>query len=651
MSAPSAPGRTMMERRSPRLGSQWLGANFWSRAGGPLMWRHYDPALVREELATLHRHGLTMTRSFFYWPDFQPEPDLVDEKMCGHFADFLDAHAELGMSTIPTFLVGHMSGENWDPTWRNGRNLYRDVWMLGQEAFYIENLTARYCRHPAVGGWLISNEIPIYGGEDATDVVTAWARLMVQAVRAGGGHQPVGIGDGAWGAEVTGHDSGFSVRALGLLTDFVGPHVYRMETDIVRQHLKAAFICELAGIGGRPVVMEEFGLSSDFVSEENSAHYYRQLLYSTLLAGSVGWIAWNNTDFDQISAQRPYSHHPFELHFGITDAQGAPKPPLLELQDFARRLDAIDAIHCRRGDVQAALVVSSYLAEDYSFLEEVDRAMVADCCEQAYVGLHEAGIPVAVVREHEDGGIDRGYGLYLVPSVKALTAPSWRQLLHLARAGSTVYVSYCAGESPTQRGPWWSATEELFGVRNGLRYGLNDRVDDDIVELTFVRRFATIGKDETLRFPAAGNENSRARLPVTVTDGQVVAVDAHGDPAIVMRQHGTGAAVLCTYPIEHFASRRAAANPDDSWRLYEALAQLAGATPEVGVDRPDVLVDHLVHDDGSQYWFLMSESPEPLDCAVHCPPQTTTLSGEPVHDAHFTPYGVQILRVRPERDS
>ena len=28
----------------------WLGANFWSRTGGPLMWRSYDPAVVAAEL-------------------------------------------------------------------------------------------------------------------------------------------------------------------------------------------------------------------------------------------------------------------------------------------------------------------------------------------------------------------------------------------------------------------------------------------------------------------------------------------------------------------------------------------------------------------------------------------------------------------------
>ena len=37
-----------------------------------------------------------MTRSFFYWPDFMPEPDRIDEEMTARFADFLDRHAEAG---------------------------------------------------------------------------------------------------------------------------------------------------------------------------------------------------------------------------------------------------------------------------------------------------------------------------------------------------------------------------------------------------------------------------------------------------------------------------------------------------------------------------------------------------------------------------
>jgi hypothetical protein len=112
---------------------RWLGANFWSRTGGPLMWRRYDPAVIATELAVLKRHGLTMTRSFFYWPDFMPGPYEIDETMTARFADFLDRHTEQDLVTIPTFIVGHMSGENWDPAWRSGRHLYNDVWMVGRD--------------------------------------------------------------------------------------------------------------------------------------------------------------------------------------------------------------------------------------------------------------------------------------------------------------------------------------------------------------------------------------------------------------------------------------------------------------------------------------------------------------------------------------
>jgi endo-1,4-beta-mannosidase len=180
----------------------WLGANFWSRTGGPLMWRSYDPAVVRAELQVLAEHGLRQTRSFFYWPDFHPEPSTVDDEKVAHYRDFLDAHAELGMSSIPTFIVGHMSGENWDPAWRGGieRDLYADVWLVSRQAWFIEQMVRRLHDHPAVAGWLISNEMPIYGRRRGQPTapqsdVTSWATLMVQAVRAGGGHQPVSLGD------------------------------------------------------------------------------------------------------------------------------------------------------------------------------------------------------------------------------------------------------------------------------------------------------------------------------------------------------------------------------------------------------------------------------------------------------------------------
>src|ERR1700729_3076921 len=201
----------------------WLGANFWSSTGGPLMWRSYRSDVIRAELAVLKDHGLTMTRSFFYWPDFMPGPYEIDETLTARFADFLDRHAEQGLATIPTFIVGHMSGENWDPGWRNGRHLYEDVWMVGRQAWFAAEMTRRYAGHPAVAGWLVSNEMPIYGGAapghrtgagwGGSTTSGRWrggrpgdgggggggGGIRGAGPRGAGGPQPFSLGDGAWG--------------------------------------------------------------------------------------------------------------------------------------------------------------------------------------------------------------------------------------------------------------------------------------------------------------------------------------------------------------------------------------------------------------------------------------------------------------------
>ena len=81
------PMSKLPEGTTPRL---WLGANFWSRAGGPLMWRSFDAGVVRNELLVLREHGLNVTRSFFYLPDFMPAPDTIDEACVGRYGRFLD---------------------------------------------------------------------------------------------------------------------------------------------------------------------------------------------------------------------------------------------------------------------------------------------------------------------------------------------------------------------------------------------------------------------------------------------------------------------------------------------------------------------------------------------------------------------------------
>jgi endo-1,4-beta-mannosidase len=623
----------------------WLGANFWSRTGGPLMWRNYDPATVRAELAVLREHGLTMTRSFFYWPDFMPEPDSIDETMTERFADFLDRHAEAGLSTVPTFIVGHMSGQNWDPAWRGGRDLYSDVWMVARQAWFAGQMVRRFGAHPAVCGWLVSNEMPIYGGWGQPGIVAAWAQIIRDAVRAAGGHQPFSLGDGAWGIQHSQARAGFALAETVPLCDFVGPHVYPAGDDQVRQHYAAAWQCELAGTFGRPVVLEEFGVSSDFVSDANAAHYYRQILHNSLLAGATGWIGWCNSDYDDLAGQDPYRHHAFELHFGLTDSRGAPKPQLAEMRAFAQTLRAVDIARCERAPGDAALVVSSYLDTGYPFTSADEPGYVHDTLRQAYVSARLADLPVALARE---SGIGEDARLYLVPSVKQLLAPTWQRLEQLADGGATVYASYSAGNNGTHRGPSYGRLNAMFGVEHQLRAGLVDPIEDDHVTFTVSRDFGTLSAGDRLTFRAGGNQHSRAYLPVRPDGAQVLAVDGHGRPALLLRQAGAGWAVLCTYPIEHMAAVTPRVNPEATSVIYGALAAHAGVRRLVTADDPRVACDVLVRSDGTRFAWLVSQADEPVTVkpGLAAGLQLTDLDGSPADSgATLPPFGVTVLRL------
>jgi endo-1,4-beta-mannosidase len=645
-----------------------LGANFWSRVGGPRMWGRYDPATVTKELQVLADHGLTVTRSFFYWPDLMPTPYRLDEEVLNRFDNFLDLHSSLGLWTVPTLVVGHMSGENWDPAWRDGRDLYSDVWLVGRQAWYAEQVARRFAGHPAVAGWLLSNEMPIYGGPGTTESVASWAQLLIQGLRAGGATQPVSIGDGAWTIEVSGLENGYRLADLAPLVDWFGPHVYPMGDDQVRQHWRAAFLCELAGVAPpgphgepplpRPVLLEEFGASSDFVSDENVGHYYRQLLHSSLLAGATGWVAWNNTDYDDLADEPPYSHHPFEMHFGITDNNGTPKASLREMAAFRSVLDAVQVQRCTRAASEVGIVIGSHVDSVFPFTDSRERPVALGAIEQAYLACREAAVPAGLIRERAGIGTDAVDGdckLYLLPSTKQLTAPGWRRLEQLAHAGATVYVSYSAGGTNNQRGPWYAGVDQLFGVRHQLRYGLVDRIESDSVRLTMCDDFGNLTVGTELEFAVGGPDNLRAYLPVEPVEARVLATDAQGRPALLSRNVGAGAMVLCTYPLEAMAAATPEVNPESTWRLYAALAHAAGAHPLVTVQvagraesQPRVMVDCLDREDGVRFVWLISEADTPLTVAARTrdgQPLQDLETGEEVSTVDLPPFGVRVLSV------
>jgi hypothetical protein len=100
------------------------------------------------------------------------------------------------------------------------------------------------------------------------------------------------------------------------------------------------------------------------------------------------------------------------------------------------------------------------------------------------------------------------------------------------------------------------------------------------------------------------------------------------------------------------AAHTPAVNPEPTWRLYSALAELAGVAPEISVSDPRVVVGELLHEDGRRFvWFINM-----LDAALRCEPRLrrgalsilTGMEPEPAFDPkafELGPFGVRVLEL------
>ena len=154
---------------------------------------------------------------------------------------------------------------------------------------------------------------------------------------------------------------------------------------------------------GRPVVLEEFGASSTQAGEAEHAAYVRESVLTSLAAGAAGALVWCASDFDRntLGLETPYSHHAFELGFGLLRADGSEKPVGGELRALRALVDAVDfptagaAARARRPSSSA-----TGSSSDFPFSWE-DKGGLRRALLQSYVLAAQAGLDADVVGEDD----------------------------------------------------------------------------------------------------------------------------------------------------------------------------------------------------------------------------------------------------------
>lgn len=558
-----------------------IGANFWPKNTGPWMYLDpWEPQQVAADLAELAALGANVVRVFCFLPDFLPAPDVVSEAARDRLESTIDLAAKAGMWSIPTFLVGHMSGENWQPEWSHGKNWYTDPTVLDASELLVGSIVSHFAGDSRIAAWLLTNEWPLFAGPIGSEESERWAKRLIEVARAADADCNISTGDGAW--DVIGGQSGVPRSpALRDSVDFFGPHFYPKETDSLRHTAFAGFAIKMLQPLGRPVLLEEFGCSSDQADDEFAGAYYRTTLWSAFGSGNCGSLAWNSHDF-ALETRPPYSHHPYELHFGLIRTDGSRKPQAGEFQRFAAYVLRHDPDEWERLPARAAIGRTSYYTTDFPFDWGWSKTQLRDLFLQAYGTGVQAGLDLGFVDLISARAAQ--VGALFVPCLQQVTTKDASQLELFVRDGGTAYISY-GGE------PWFPELARFVGARLLMRYGLVEEPGERVMPLRFVRDFAGIDKGTELQFPVRGEPRRCAPLRCAPEEAAVVATDLQGNPVILERQLGSGRVVFMTRPIEYYQLHGLDANLNSDLRkVYRAVAALGGAAPLVSSPNPHVQV-------------------------------------------------------------
>ena len=376
--------------KKPCMDEFLLGVNYWPRRSAMYMWERFDLGEIREDFARIRSLQLPIVRFFISWDDFEPSPGAMDERMLRRFDRVMDAAANAGIKTMPTFFTGHMSGVNYVPAWSLepgrphgrfrtfGRNLAQLPFGVGdfyagpifeRARAHVRAVAQRAREHPALYLWDLGNEFSNLRIPSSVREADAFSRVLVDDLLAASG---VGACAGTHGEDLT-QDRNIRPSSFCEPLEFAVMHGYSVYSSFTRKRTDpevVPFLCQvMQSLAGKPVLFNEFGnptcphgkvSPSDRVplpdeppiapshlpenaapyaclTEDEMAEYCSAVLHRLQRRGALGAFWWCWADYaKELANTPPFDRATHEMRFGIIRNDGSYKPVAFALQRFAR---------------------------------------------------------------------------------------------------------------------------------------------------------------------------------------------------------------------------------------------------------------------------------------------------------------------------
>ncbi|WP_042417903.1 beta-galactosidase [Streptacidiphilus anmyonensis] len=669
--------------RSPRLG---YGADYNPEQWPREVWAE-DVRLMREAGVNI------VSLAIFSWARLQPTKDTWDFGWLDEVMELLhEGGIAVDLATATASPPPWLTALHPEilPVTRTGETLWpgaRQHWRPTSPVFrshalrLVEELAARYGRHPALAAWHVSNELGCHNVYDYSDDAAGAFRLWLRDR-----YQTLDALNHAWGTSFwSQHYSAWEqILPPRLAASHPNPtqqlDFKRFSSDALRDHLCAErevlrrITPEVPVTTNFMVMGETKGMDYaswaedvDFVSNDHYVHPGPQALdelsfSANLVSGiaahrpwylmehstsAVNWQPVNRAKLPGELARDSLLHvgHGADVvaffqwrqsaagaekyHSAMVPHAGADSEVFRAVTALGRTLAALAPVAgSTRRPARAAIVFdwdSWWASEHDSHPTELLRyRQEALDWYSAFLAL---GVRADVVPARADLS---GYDLLVTPVLHVVPAELAKRLTDFVEGGGHLVATYFSGivdeNDHVHLGGYPGALRSLLGIR--------------------VEEFAPLPEDASVRLDN-GCTGTLWTEAVTVTDPSVLILAGYSDgpqagrAAITHRRVGPGTAA-------YVSTRLGAAQLPEVLAPLLAAAGLDSELPAQARGRVDLAVRE---DDGAEYWFLTNRTAEPIDLSG-----LSGLDGEPLAAswpmeddaaAHLAPRGVLVLR-RPK---
>ena len=419
------------------------GANYSPSKGWFQILDNWNAKAVEQDMDSLSSIGIDFIRFMPLWYLTQPEKNKMDQQKIDRLNELITIAGKRNIQVQPSLITGWLCGGIFNPYWVT-KELFTDPEQIKAETWYVKNLAKSLKDNPYVHSFDFGNEINAMkgvGGFTATPLQTkSWMAEIYKAFKTGDPDRLVTNGIG------TGYDADFPIENIALASDYMSAHSYPYFHATLlddpwfglRTTYSANLMIAWAKMAGKPVLMQETGVSGDWMTQQQRGKYLELSYFSCWADGAAGFVWWCSHDIDTAFHVKPDvkgrqmkgggTFDALEYRMGLFDVNNNKHPVAEQFKQcvsFSKTLGL---------DWTDQLPVCYIIAPETVSLNSYFRKII-----NAYVMAKQNHVDVRFLRENTEVPADASFVIVPGFSVKA---ENKKYIKNYLQNGGTVFQSF-----------------------------------------------------------------------------------------------------------------------------------------------------------------------------------------------------------------